>query len=67
MKSMEEKSLRVYDTEKTFFSKIGNTLTKFLTPGKMGINGVLISMKRKVKPVVILEEIKELFKISLPI
>ncbi|MBR2704978.1 MAG: hypothetical protein IKE91_05875 [Clostridia bacterium] len=43
---MEEKSLRVYDTEKTFFSKIGNTLTKFLTPGKMGINGVLISMKR---------------------
>jgi len=43
---MEEKSLRVYDTEKTFFSKIGNTLTKLLTPGKMGINGVLISMKR---------------------
>ena len=43
---MEEKSLRVYDTEKTFFSKIGNTLTKILAPGKMGINGVLISMKR---------------------
>lgn len=43
---MEEKSLRVYDTEKTFFSKIGNTLTKLLIPGKMGLNGVLISMKR---------------------
>ena len=43
---MEEKSLRVYDTEKTFFSKIGNTLTRILTPGKMGINSVLISMKR---------------------
>ncbi|MBR3002179.1 MAG: hypothetical protein IKF38_01210 [Clostridia bacterium] len=43
---MEEKSLRVYDTEKTFFSKIGNTLNKILTPGKLGINNVLISMKR---------------------
>ncbi len=43
---MEEKSLRIYDTEKTFFSKIGNTLTKILNPGKRGINSVLISMKR---------------------
>lgn len=43
---MGEKSLRVYDTEKTFFSKIGNTLTRILAPGKMGINSVLISMKR---------------------
>lgn len=43
---MEEKSLRVYDTEKTFFSKIGNTLNKLLTPGKLGINNMLISIKR---------------------
>ena len=43
---MEEKSLKVYDTEKTFFSKITNTLNKLLTPGKIGINGVIISMKR---------------------
>lgn len=43
---MEEKSLKVYDTEKTFFSKITNTLNKLLIPGKMGINGVIISIKR---------------------
>ena len=43
---MEEKSLKVYETEKTFFSKITNTLNKILTPGKLGINNVLISIKR---------------------
>lgn len=43
---MEEKSLRVYDTEKTFFSKITNKLNKILAPSKMGINSVLISIKR---------------------
>ena len=43
---MEEKSLKVYDTEKTFFSKITNTLNKILAPGKMGLNGMLISIKR---------------------
>ena len=42
---MEERSLRVY-TDKTFFSKITNTLTKMLVPTKIGINGMLISMKR---------------------
>lgn len=46
MSSMEEKSLKVYETEKTFFSKITNTLNKLLTPGKVGINGVIISLKR---------------------
>ena len=46
MNSMEEKSLRVYDTEKTFFSKISNTLNRILAPGKLGINSVLISIKR---------------------
>lgn len=43
---MEGKSLRVYNTERTFFSKITNTITKFLMPTKVGINGMLISMKR---------------------
>lgn len=43
---MQEKSLKVYEADKTFFSKITNTLNRFLTPGKMGINGVIISIKR---------------------
>ena len=43
---MEERSLRIYDSEKTFFSKITNTLTKLLIPTKIGINGMLISIKR---------------------
>ena len=43
---MEGKSLRVYNTERTFFSKITNTITKLLIPTKVGINGVLISLKR---------------------
>lgn len=43
---MEERSIRVYDTNKKFFSKISNTLTKLFIPTKIGINGMLISMKR---------------------
>lgn len=43
---MEERSLRVYNGEKTFFSKITTTITKLLIPTKVGINGMLISMKR---------------------
>ena len=42
---MEERSLRIYQ-EKTFFSKISNTINKILTPTKIGINGMLISIKR---------------------
>lgn len=42
---MEERSLRVY-TDKTFFTKISNTISKMLIPTKIGINGLLISMKR---------------------
>lgn len=42
---MEERSLRVYQ-EKTFFSKISSTITKLLVPTKIGINGMLISIKR---------------------
>ncbi len=43
---MEERSLKIYDSEKTFFSKITSTLSKLLIPTKVGINGVMISMKR---------------------
>ena len=43
---MEEKSLRITGTDKTFFSKITSTLTKMLIPTKIGINGMLISIKR---------------------
>lgn len=42
---MEEKSLKVY-TNKKFFTKLTNTITKLLTPTKIGINGMLISIKR---------------------
>ena len=42
----EEKSLKVYDTRRTFFSKIGSTLGKILTPTKLGFNNLLVSMKR---------------------
>ena len=43
---MEEKSLRIYDTEKTFINKVTKQLSKLLTPTKIGINGIIISMKR---------------------
>ena len=43
---MEERSLRITGTDRTFFNKITNTLTKILIPTKIGINGMLISIKR---------------------
>lgn len=43
---MEERSLRIYDSEKTFFSRITNTISKLFIPTKIGINGMLISIKR---------------------
>ena len=42
---MEERSLRVY-ADKTFFTRITGTLTKILVPTRIGINGVIISIKR---------------------
>ena len=42
MVSMEERSLRITGTDKTFFNKITSTLTKMLIPTKIGINGMLI-------------------------
>ena len=43
---MEERSLRIYNSERTFFSKITNTLSRLLIPTKIGLNGMIISMKR---------------------
>lgn len=43
---MEQKSLRVLDTNKTFFSKITTTITKMLIPTKLSINNMMISIKR---------------------
>lgn len=42
---MEERSLRIY-ADKTFFTKLTTTLTKMLIPTKIGINSVIISVKR---------------------
>lgn len=43
---MEERSLRIYNSEKTFFSKITTTISKLLIPTKIGLNSMIISMKR---------------------
>lgn len=43
---MAEKGLRLAKTDGAFFSKITTTITKLLIPTKVGINGMLISMKR---------------------
>lgn len=39
MRDMEEKSLRVY-SDKKFFTKLTNTITKLLIPTKIGIRNV---------------------------
>ncbi len=43
---MEERGLRVAKTDKAFFSKIQTTISKLLIPTKIGINGMLITLKR---------------------
>lgn len=43
---MEQRSLRVVETNKTFFNKISNTLTKLLVPTRIGLNSMMISIKR---------------------
>ena len=43
---MEQRSLRVIETDKTFFSKISSTISKILIPTRVGINGMMISIKR---------------------
>ena len=43
---MEERSLRITGADRNFFGRLTNTLTKLLIPTKVGINSMLISMKR---------------------
>jgi len=43
---MEERSLRLAKTDGAFFTRITNTITKLLIPTKIGINSMLISIKR---------------------
>ena len=43
---LEQRSLKVIDTNKTFFSKLSSTLTKMLIPTKVGFNNVMITFKR---------------------
>ena len=43
---MEERSLKVVDSNKTFFGKLGSTISKIIIPTKIGINGFVINMKR---------------------
>ena len=43
---VEERGLKVLANETTFFRKVSNTLTKLLIPTKIGINGMMINIKR---------------------
>ena len=43
---MEQKQLRVLESDKTFFTKITTTISKILMPTKVGLNGMLITLKR---------------------
>lgn len=43
---VEERGLKVLSNDTTFFSKVSSTLTKLLTPTKIGINGMMINIKR---------------------
>ena len=45
MDKMEERSVRIYNSERTFFSKLTSTISKLLIPTKIGLNGMLISIK----------------------
>ena len=46
MVSLEQRGLKVLETDKTFFTKITSTISKLLIPTRVGINGLLINMKR---------------------
>ena len=43
---MEQRGLHVIETNKTFFNKISNTISKLLVPTKLGFNNMMISMRR---------------------
>jgi len=43
---MEERSVKVFGADKTFFSKITTTISRLLIPTQLGINSMMISIKR---------------------
>ena len=43
---LEERSLKVVDSNKNFFGKLSKTLSKIIIPTKIGINGFVINLKR---------------------
>ncbi len=43
---MEETSLKITGANKSFLNKLSSTLSKILIPTKLGINGMLITVKR---------------------
>ena len=43
---MEQTSLKITGANKTFMNRLSNTLNRLLIPTKIGINGMLISVKR---------------------
>ena len=45
-KLVEERSLKVISKNTTFFNKVSDTLTKLLIPTRIGINGMMINLKR---------------------
>ena len=46
MRYMEERSLRITGADTGFFNKLTKTLTRMLIPTKIGINGMVINIKR---------------------
>ena len=44
---MEERSLKITGADTGFFNKLTKTLTRMLIPTKIGINGMVITIKRK--------------------
>ena len=43
---MEETSLKITGANKSFLNKISNTISKILMPTKLGLNGMVINVKR---------------------
>ena len=46
MRYMEERSLRITGADTGFFNKLTKTLTRMLIPTKIGLNGMVINIKR---------------------
>ena len=44
--NMEQRGLRVAESNKTFLGKISDTISKLLVPTRIGINSMMISIKR---------------------